>query len=644
MGRTDPTTQGKRGRLASGLAFSAARSARLLVVLAAGLVGCAGISVKQYAVLDREAVESASGNNPWNSEAVRLLQAGRQIDRSYPETAISYYREAALLALPETLHDGVSIEPASPESTSPQQTYRRAIEYAVVTAERQAKEVGLSWVDILALGGIGVRGNVGAYPPKLWTEIEPARSFRVSGLRHMNVREGLGAPLVLSRRTPPDVSPPESHFPHIMCSPAETVLRPGTEPGDPPAILELHDPIREPAMSWQPLKGAHPVPLAFDLTTPLARQFQDTKLSLIGPLTMFFPSSFDHRAGIYMVDPYDPKKIPVIFVHGLMSSPLAWTNAMNDLRGDPSLRERYQFWMFFYSTGNSIAKSAAHLRFSLDELKREFDPDDSSTTFDQTVLIGHSMGGLLSRIAVSSSGDTVWKALFKVPPERLDIDPKYREDLRRLTHFDPVPMINRVVFISTPHQGSPLGDQLIGRISSSLIRLPTNTNELRDVLLKNQMYSNIKPEFMKNRQLTSVAQLGQRNPIISIINGLKISEAVPYHSIVGYDGKVPLPEGGDGIVPYKSAHIEGALSELVVTSDHSAQETQDAIVEMRRILKLHLDECDARAAALARGEVPSARLTRSPGPTPVRYQLQPPAEPPAMAVRAPADPVENAVR
>lgn len=640
MGRTEPIQR----RDTAGRASAHVRRLLIVALVAAGLSGCAGISVKQYSVLDRGSVELESGQSASISEAIRLLQAGRQIDRGHPETAISYYREAALAVLPELLRDGVSTEPASVDSNGAQSTYSRAIEYAVLTAERQAKSEGLSWVEVLARGGIGVRGNVGAYPAEQWTEVEPARSFKVSGLRHLNAREGLGAPLCLSRRLPPNLPCPENHYPRVMCSSAESVLRPGTEPGDPPAILELHDPIQQPASIWLPPSGDRPVPLAFDLTTPLARQFQDTKLSLIGPLTVFFPSSFDGRGGIYMIDPYDPEKIPVIFVHGLMSSPLAWTNAMNDLRGDPALRERYQFWMFFYSTGNSIAKSAALLRHSLAEVQQEFDPAGNNPTFNQTVLVGHSMGGLLARIAVSSSGDSVWKAIFKVPPEKLDIKPEYRDDLIRLTHFDPVPMISRVVFISTPHRGSPLGDELIGRISSSLIRLPSNVGELRDAILKNQMYTKIKPEFMKNRQLTSVAQLGQKNPIIPIINGLRISQEVPYHSIIGYNGKEPLPEGGDGVVPYLSAHIDGALTELVVSSDHSAQETQEAIVEMRRILRLHLKECDAATDAVARGEAPLARLTRPPGPTPIRYELTPPAQAPPAVTQAATEPAGSVVR
>ena len=85
-----------------------------------------------------------------------------------------------------------------------------------------------------------------------------------------------------------------------------------------------------------------------------------------------------------------------------------------------------------------------------------------------------------------------------------------------------------------------------------------------------------------------------------------------------------MPAGGDGVVPYTSAHIEGALSELVITSDHSAQEKHEAIVEMRRILTLHFNEYALKRQAFARGEKPGTRVTRPHGHTPVRYAFNAP--------------------
>src|SRR5262249_61834827 len=66
--------------------------------------------------------------------------------------------------------------------------------------------------------------------------------------------------------------------------------------------------------------------------------------------------------GLYLLRPYAPGKIPVVFVHGLASSPVAFLQAINDFQNDPTLSARYQFWMFLYPTGRSIVGSARRLR------------------------------------------------------------------------------------------------------------------------------------------------------------------------------------------------------------------------------------------------------------------------------------------
>ncbi len=364
------------------------------------------------------------------------------------------------------------------------------------------------------------------------------------------------------------------------------------------------------------------------MTVPLGRQFHVANLNLLGALGVLFPSQYDGRTGIYMLDPYMPGKIPVVFVHGLMSSPEAWDNAMNDLRGDPELRKRYQFWMFFYSTGNPILASAARFRKSLSELRTQLDPEHADPAFDQMVLIGHSMGGLLSRLAITNSGQTLWNTASKVPPEQIVMDPPLKDLMVQALVFEPVPTVSRVVFVSTPHRGSPLGDNFVGRVASSMIQVPSDIVQIRQALAKYNGQVNVSEAFRGTRYATSVAQLGMGNPILQAINQLSMSESVPYHSIIGYDGKEPLPAGGDGVVPYTSAHVDGALSELVVSSNHSAEENEEAIQEMRRILTLHYNEIALTSQARKSGQSPAARITRPPGQTPVRYALTPPAAPP----------------
>jgi pimeloyl-ACP methyl ester carboxylesterase len=414
------------------------------------------------------------------------------------------------------------------------------------------------------------------------------------------------------------------HFPKSLYRAATAVLRPGAGAGEPLAVLELQDPVLQPDPRWQSASAERSVPLAYDMTVPLARQLHVANLNLIGALGVLDPSAYNNRTGIYMLDPYVPGKIPVVFVHGLMSSPAAWTNAMNDLRGDPELRKRYQFWMFFYSTGNPLLASGARFRKALADLRVQLDPDHQDPAFDHMILIGHSMGGLMSRLAISESGQALWNTASKVPPDQVQLEPELKDLLMQALFFEPVPMVSRVVFISTPHRGSPLGDDLIGRLSSRLIRVPSSILEIRKTLAQLNGDTDVSQAFRGTRYATGVAQLGLGNPVLQAIDQLPLSDRVPYHSIVGYNGREPLPEGGDGVVPYTSAHIEGALSELIVSSDHSAQETEAGIREMRRILALHLGEYDLERKALAAGSRPAIRVTRPNGRTPVRYELAPP--------------------
>ena len=363
------------------------------------------------------------------------------------------------------------------------------------------------------------------------------------------------------------------------------------------------------------------------MTVPLARQLHVTNLNLIGALGVFFPSEYNGKTGIYMLDPYEPGKIPVVFVHGLMSSPAAWTNAMNDLRGDPELRKRYQFWMFFYSTGNPLLASGARFRKALQRSTSELDPEHQDPAFDHMVLIGHSMGGLMSRLAISRSGQILWNTASKVPPDQVQLDPELKDLLMQAMFFEPVPI------------GQPRGLRLHAAPGQ-----PAGRRARRPALLAADPRARATSWTSARRWPSSTATPTSRRrsgapatprawpssawatPCSRRSTELPISDRVPYHSIVGYNGKEPLPAGGDGVVPYTSAHLEGALSELIVSSDHSAQETEAGILEMRRILTLHFNEYADERSAIAEGVRPPGRISRPDGETPVRYATVPNAE------------------
>jgi pimeloyl-ACP methyl ester carboxylesterase len=349
--------------------------------------------------------------------------------------------------------------------------------------------------------------------------------------------------------------------------------------------LELHDPLVERRVE----RNGRLEPLASDLTTPLVYHFARSPLPILQEIGLLDPQWLEKLAGLYMLHPYEPGKIPVVLVHGLRSSPAAWMKVINDLRGDPNLRDRYQFWLFMYPTGTPFPASASKLRQGLDELRQVIDPNFDDNALDRTVLVGHSMGGLISKMLIESSGDEVWKLVGRRPFEELQATPEHKEMLRRTFFFEPHPSVSRVVFIATPHRGSELGDQFIGRMTDRLIRLPLSLRMMYKTLLAQNGPDFFTSETRKRGLPSSIDELRTDNPLLMTLARLPRKPGVPVHSIIGQkDPNVPIDQSSDGVVAYVSSHLDWSASERVVPGDHGCQDTPETIAELRRILYLHL--------------------------------------------------------
>src|SRR6185369_13771607 len=196
-------------------------------------------------------------------------------------------------------------------------------------------------------------------------------------------------------------------------------FRPLNGPGRPPAILELHDPLRYDAVEIAGLVE----PLAGDPTTPLVYQVTQSDFDMFTYVGMFDPAAAFHKTGLFLEHPYERGKIPVVLIHGLWSSPKTWTRTINDLRADPALRDRYQFWTFQYPTGNPFIHSASILRQQIAEVRATFDPDRNDPAFDQMIVVGHSMGGLVAKSLIAPSGDAIWRLISARPFEQLKATP-----------------------------------------------------------------------------------------------------------------------------------------------------------------------------------------------------------------------------
>ena len=146
------------------------------------------------------------------------------------------------------------------------------------------------------------------------------------------------------------------------------------------------------------------VPLEADYSTPLGMMLAKMEGKGGGGLTgMLQSDEYADFAGIYMLEPISLKKTPVLMVHGLMSEPKTWVEMFNDLRGQKEIRENYQFWFFKYPTGLPVVYASSILRKQLSEIYTQYNPNRENPYFNNLLIVGHSMGGLLSRTMMQDS-------------------------------------------------------------------------------------------------------------------------------------------------------------------------------------------------------------------------------------------------
>jgi pimeloyl-ACP methyl ester carboxylesterase len=426
------------------------------------------------------------------------------------------------------------------------------------------------------------------------SQFDVAYNYKIKGLRNHYRSSGLGVPLILVRDLPSkrgrDIDERFMAQNHQIC-PGSAVLHFKEAVTDDKeggsclqGRLEIYDSVQT---SEIPI-GTTLIPLELDFTTPIAYSLENTP-DLKGTTGFFEPEAWTDACGLYMISPYQPEKIPVVFVHGLFTTTRTWTVMLNELAGDPLLREKYQAWFFLYPTGNPIIFNATLLRDSLLEVRQVLDPAGVDEAFDQMVIVGHSMGGLLSKIMVQHSSHVVWDYLFDKPIDELDIREDERELLEELLFFEPLPFVKRVVFMATPHRGTELAKSRLNKIGLSFVKLP---NDVTDFVMNVTPFfkeeHKTHPNYPKKRVPTGFHGLRSDSGYSVLINEIPIDPAVSYHSIIGNKDAADTPGGSDGIVTYESAHLEGAVSEKIVCSNHNVHTSPAGILEVRRILHEHI--------------------------------------------------------
>ncbi len=409
----------------------------------------------------------------------------------------------------------------------------------------------------------------------------PASAVDVGKLEHLTT-PGLGVPVVGWKQTTP------------VGTPRPPYLLPNGLPYIATATLDFHSgttPTWRFAKRWTQDDiriGSSTHTLAADWTAPNAFYWHMCELDDLKIQNVILPDRYTEETGLYFLQPYDPDKIPLVFVHGLVSSPDAFKNMINELAPNPWFRERYQIWLFNYPTGNPWIYSSMNFRKSMNAASAFARSKGGSRNLERMVVVSHSMGGLLTRSSVTDPGTAFYDSAFDKPIDRLAVGPSTREYIRDSTLYQPLGEPDRVVFCAVPHRGSPMANFRFANLISKLIRLPkTLTVELLDATL--QSVNDIaQGEDPSKNFPTSINSLSPNNPDTEVLGNLPLPRHITFHSIIGDRGKGDTPHSSDGVVPYWSSHVGPVASELIIPSNHSVPDNPKAAAELERILKLHL--------------------------------------------------------
>jgi hypothetical protein len=410
----------------------------------------------------------------------------------------------------------------------------------------------------------------------------PATLVNGHVVRAHRTTDGIGVPLVGWKKTSP------------VGRPREKFILPNGLPYNVTATLAFDGsgaPIWHFAKRWRQneitISGTSQT-LAADWTAPNAFYWKMCELDDLLIQNVILPDRYTEETGVYFVTPYDPEKIPVVFVHGLVSSPDAFKNIINQLAPEPWFRENYQIWLYNYPTGNSWTLSAMNFRDKMREACAYARTKGSDRNLNRMVVVSHSMGGLLTRSSVTAPGNVMYDGVFTKPVGQLKVSASTRGLIERSLLYQPLTEPERVVFMAVPHRGSPMANMRPAAWISNLIRLPkTLTIDLLDTTLL-AAGGVLKGEHPTDGLPTSINSLSPSNRSTISLNKLPLPADITFHSVIGDRGKGKAPDCSDGVVPYWSSHVTPVASEKIVPCNHGVPDNPEAAEELKRILQLHL--------------------------------------------------------
>jgi pimeloyl-ACP methyl ester carboxylesterase len=541
--------------------------ANLILVVVAGFIvaGCT-----QLAVVAEKAPARFQTTSGTNQTVAKEIARAQSLARTQPLVALEAYTSAAR----DSLHE-LERNPANTET-------RRCYNFAVAGIFSVIRQDKLDpWTQPVHFGANSELTLTGkkdpAKPeqnPALY-EFVPTDALRYHGayVKDDVKRDGIGAPLVAVRPLTPEKAAELYTPPAIYYGVTGFAEFEGSR-----CILSIKDPLASETVAVE----GRTYPMAANFTGALAMTLAKEKPQKLGLIRLLRPEEYAATARVARLEPYNPNKSVVLVIHGLMDTPASWVPLINDLRSDKDIRRNYQFWFYSYPSGYAYPYSALILRQELDAIEKRY------PLTKKMVLVGHSMGGCISRTLITDTGNKLWLEVFGKPPEQTKLPAESKNLLKEALILRHRPEIGRVIFMSTPHRGSELASKWIGRIGSRLVKAPSKLISMSQVALARESVVP-DPATLKLKGFpNSVDTLAPNNRFVLAINKVPITPGIPYHTIVGDRGHGDTPKSSDGVVPYWSSHLDGAKSEFIAPCNHSSPLNPQAIAEVHRILKQNI--------------------------------------------------------
>jgi pimeloyl-ACP methyl ester carboxylesterase len=520
-------------------------------------------------------------NDTWFALAeLSFLHADRTGNRDYSTMAAIYAWSF--------LFGGTPPEPFDPRLRVAADLYNRGLTQGLEGSEKSGLVLGSAERD-LPIGHINIEFDPASlqWNGRVLKDFIPVAELKVTGLNNRFRTPGIGAPLAASAAASDPNDPNEFLMPRLKTPVTALVrfddVRAQIRRGEFHATLELYT---DPNQATVEISGRQ-VPLEKEPSASLAAMVAEAPvvkteiLAFLGSLTQRLD-----EGRLAALRPHKRGRIPIVYVHGTASSPARWAEMVNVLDNDPRINQKYEPWFFAYNSSSPIIYSSYLLRRALIKAVNTLDPAGTDVDLRRMVVIGHSQGGLLTKMTAVSSGDSFWAGLSKKPFEEVRLDAEDRELLRQVMFVEPLPFVARVIFLCTPHRGSYLAasDWVRGMITR-LVSLPMRVTKITaSVVTMNPDLASLADVQRTN----AVDNMTPGNRFVKTLAEIPIDPRIPANSIIAVDPSFdPYEDGNDGVVEYKSAHIEGVESEKVVRTVHSSQAFPDAIEEMRRILLHH---------------------------------------------------------